>query len=149
MFAAISAISCLKEETPQAQDQGMYFTFEAAREALSTPDAQQTPAVQQVATKTVLVDNNKVEWVKNDRVGVYNGINETGADKVSAVDSDGATFKTEVAEGKWKKSWEFAAQNAGVKGVFKASNAEFDASGDDYLLLYPRNWNYFGYKHKG
>ena len=64
MFAAISAISCLKEEVPQTQDQGMYFTFEAAREALSTPDAQQTPAVQQVATKTVLVDNNKVEWVK-------------------------------------------------------------------------------------
>ena len=149
MFAAISAISCLKEEVPQTQDQGMYFTFEAAREALSTPDAQQTPAVQQVATKTVLVDNNKVEWVKNDRVGVYNGINENGSDKVSAVDSDGATYKAEVNSGLWKKSWEFAAQNAGAKGVFKASNEDFDASGNDYLLLYPRNWNYFGYNEAG
>ena len=127
MFAAISAISCLKEEVPQTQDQGMYFTFEASRDNL--------------ATRTVLVDKNKVEWVKNDKVGVFNGINETGVDKVSAVESDGATFKTEVAEGKWKKSWEFAAQNAGVKGVFKASNEDFDASGNDYLLLYPRNWN--------
>ena len=149
MFAAVSAISCLKEETPQVQDQGMYFTFEAAREALSAPDAPQTPAVQQVATKTVLVDNNKVQWVKNDRVGVYNGINENGADKVSAVDSDGATYKAEVNSGLWKKSWEFAAQNDGAKGVFKASKEEFDASGDEYMLLYPRNWTYVGYNENG
>ncbi len=136
MFAAVSAISCLKEEMPQTEDQGQYFTFEASREAL-------------VGTKTVLVDNNKVEWVKNDKVGVYNGINENGSETVSAVDNDGATFKAEVADGKWKKSWEFAAQNAGSRSVFKASKEEFDATGNDYLLIYPRSWNYFGYNEDG
>ena len=132
MFAAVSAISCVQEEMPQTQDQGIFFTFEAAREDLTT--------------KTVLVDNNKVEWVKNDKVGVYNGINETGKDVVSAVDTDGATFKAEVNSGLWMKSWEFAAQNAGAKGIFKASSADFDpnADVDEYLLFYPRSWNYFG-----
>ena len=92
--AVMMVVSCLKEEMPQPQDEGMYFTFEAAREALNDPSS--APASQHVGSKTVLVDNNKVEWVKNDKVGVYNGINETGTDKVSAVDSDGATFKAEV-----------------------------------------------------
>ncbi len=136
MFAAVSAISCLKEEMPQTEDQGQYFTFEASREAL-------------VGTKTVLVDNNKVEWVKNDKVGVYNGITDNGSEAVSATDNDGATFKDEVAAGKWKKSWEFAAQNAGTSSVFKALKEEFDASGDDYLLIYPRNWTYYGYNEAG
>ena len=61
----MTAVSCLKEEMPQPQEEGIYFTFEAVRDELNAP------------TKTVLVDNNKVEWVKNDKVGVYNGINET------------------------------------------------------------------------
>ena len=149
MCAAISAISCLKEETPQAQDQGMYFTFEAAREALNTPGSQNTPEVQQVASKTVLVDNNKVEWVKSDKIGVYNGIDCVDGNTVSLADSDGATFKAEATAGQWKKSWEFAAQTSGAKSVFKASKTEFDASGDDYLLIYPRIWNYLGYNENG
>ena len=53
MFAALSAISCLKEEVPQTLDAGNYFTFEAVREDL--------------ATKTTLVENNKVEWVKTTK----------------------------------------------------------------------------------
>ena len=132
MFAAVSAISCLKEEVPQMQNEGNYFTFEAAREDLTT--------------KTVLVDNNKVQWVRNDKVGIYNGVNETGKDVISAVDSDGATFKTEVSAGLWKKSWEFVAQENGTKSVFKAASADFNpnADVDEYLLLYPRSWNYFG-----
>ena len=141
MFAAVSAISCLKEEVPQTEDQGIYFTFDAAREDLASPGA--TPA-QHASTKTVLVDNNKVQWVKNDKVGVYNGINESGSDVISAVDSDGATFKSEVNEGLWKKSWEFTAQNDGAMSVFKASKEDFTAEGNDYLLIYPRSWNYFG-----
>ena len=139
--ATMMAASCLREEMPQPQEEGVYFTFEAAREALAEPSV---PAPQSTASKTVLKEGNKVEWVKEDKVGVYNGINGTDGNAVSAVDSDGATFKAEVAAGQWIKSWQFAAQNAGDKGIFKASAAEFDATGDDYLLLYPRSWNYFG-----
>ena len=58
--AAMIAASCLREEMPQPQEEGMYFTFEVAREDLE-------------GSKTVLVEGNKVEWVKNDKVGVYNG----------------------------------------------------------------------------
>ena len=108
--AVMTAVSCLKEEMPQPQEDGVYFTFAAEREALSDPSA---PAPQQAGSKTVLVEGNKVEWVKNDRVGVYNGKNENGSEQVSAVDSDGATFKAEVEAGKWIKGWEFAAQTDG------------------------------------
>ena len=48
MFAALSAISCLKEEVPQTPDSGNFFTFSAVREDLKAP------------TKTALVENNKV-----------------------------------------------------------------------------------------
>lgn len=139
--ATMMAASCLREEMPQPQEEGVYFTFEAAREALSDPSA---PAPQSSASKTVLLEGNKVEWVKNDKVGVYNGINGIDGSAVSAVDSDGATFKAEVAAGQWIKSWQFAAQDAGAKSVFMISNSDFDATKDDYLLLYPRSWNYFG-----
>ena len=137
----MTAVSCLKEQMPQPQEEGVYFTFSAEREALNDPSS---PASQQTGSKTILVEGNKVEWVKNDKVGVYNGINETGTDKVSAVDSDGATFKAELEAGQWKKSWEFAAQSAGSKSVFKAASTAFEASADEYLLLYPRSWNYYG-----
>lgn len=139
--AAMIAASCLREEMPQPQEEGVYFTFEAAREALSEPSA---PAPQSSASKTVLLEGNKVEWVKNDLVGVYNGINGIDGSAVSAVDSDGATFKAEVAAGQWIKSWQFAAKDAGAKSVFTILNSNFDATKDDYLLLYPRSWNYFG-----
>ena len=138
--AVMTAVSCLKEEMPQPQEEGVYFTFAAEREALSDPSA---PAPQQTGSKTVLVEGNKVEWVKNDRVGVYNGKNENGSEQVSAVDNDGATFKAEVEADKWIKGWEFAAQTDGSRSVFKAFKTEFDATGNDYLLLYPRSWNYF------
>lgn len=139
--ATMMAASCLREEMPQLQEDGVYFKFDAAREALAEPSA---PAPQSTSSKTVLLEGNKVEWVKNDLVGVYNGINGIDGSAVSAVDSDGATFKAEVAAGQWIKSWQFAAKDAGAKSVFTISNADFDATKDDYLLLYPRSWNYFG-----
>ena len=114
MFAALSAISCLKEEVPHTPDTGNYFTFEAVREDL--------------ATKTTLVENNKVEWVKNDRVGVLNGITGSDGSDVTAGDSDGATFKQEVADGKWIKPWAFLAQNGGAKGTFKSVSENFDST---------------------
>lgn len=131
MFAALSVISCLKEEVPQTPDAGNYFTFEAVREDL--------------ATKTTLVENKKVEWVKNDKVGVLNGITGPDGSAVTAGDSDGATFKQEVADDKWIKPWAFQAQNGGVKGTFKSVNENFDSTKESYLLVYPYSWNYFGY----
>ena len=126
--ATMMAASCLREEMPQLQEDGVYFKFDAAREALAEPSA---PAPQSTSSKTVLLEGNKVEWVKNDLVGVYNGINGIDGSAVSAVDSDGATFKAEVAAGQWIKSWQFAAKDAGAKSVFTISNADFDATKDD------------------
>ena len=116
MFAAVSAISCLKEEMPLAEDQGQYFTFEASREAL-------------VGTKTVLVDNNNVEWVKGDQLRVFNGV----GNDVGAVGTDGQIFFDE----KWVDGWQFQGQNAGKSCLFKASSENFDATQNKYLLLYP------------
>ena len=123
MFAAVSAISCLKEEMPQTEDQGQYFTFEASREAL-------------VCTKTVLVDNNNVEWVKGDQLRVFNGV----GNDVGAVGTDGQIFFDE----KWVDGWQFQGQNAGKSCLFKASSENFDATQNKYLLLYPYNSTYYG-----
>lgn len=35
VLVAMMAMSCLKENMPEVQDDGVYFTFEAAREALA------------------------------------------------------------------------------------------------------------------
>ena len=56
--ATMMAASCLREEMPQPQEEGVYFTFDAAKEALSDPSA---PAPQSTASKTVLEEGNKVE----------------------------------------------------------------------------------------
>ena len=133
MFAALSAISCLKEEVPQTPDSGNFFTFSALREDLKVP------------TKTALVENNKVVWVNNDKIGVFNAVTGPDGGNVTAGDTDGATFKQEVAEGKWIKPWAFQAQNGGAKAVFKSLYENFDNTKESYLLVYPYSWNYFGH----
>lgn len=91
IFAALSAVSCLQEEVSQTQDQGMYFSFMASRENMKN--------------KTIIVDNNKVEWVKGDRIVVFNG---KGVD-AGAVADDGQQFFDE----KWERGWQFNGQTSG------------------------------------
>lgn len=121
-IAAMMAMSCVKENMPEIQDDGVYFTFDATRADLES--------------KTVLVDGNKVEWVEGDKLGVFNGIGTV----VGTVDADSKQFVDE----KWQSSWQFNGQNAGAYGKFKANSASFDATVNKYLLVYPHQSSYYG-----
>lgn len=122
IFAALSAVSCLQEEVSQTQDQGMYFSFMASRENMKN--------------KTIIVDNNKVEWVKGDRIVVFNG---KGVD-AGAVADDGQQFVDE----KWERGWQFNGQTSGKNCLFISDTESFDDTQENYLLVYPYDYTYYG-----
>lgn len=131
-LAVAIAASCVKENMPQTESNGQFFTFEASKEDMKPANA---PKPQQAISKAVLVEGNKVEWHADDAICVFN---DKGSE-VGSVNDDSQRFVDED----WQTNWKFNAQGAGPKTTFKANSQSF-TEGTNHLMVYPHDATYYG-----
>ena len=143
ILALAAAVSCVKEENPQQENEAIefgQFSFTAVRENVG--DITPSSKSQLDPNDTDDTDGRMVHWKSGDAVIVFEASNENNIVTGSNLPTD---------QGNWYKGYKFATDGAGLSADFTitaddkkgASEGSFDPSAGKYIMLYTYSETYY------
>ncbi|MBO5312054.1 MAG: hypothetical protein J6A91_08385 [Bacteroidales bacterium] len=143
ILALAAAVSCVKEENPQQENEAIefgQFSFTAVRENVgdNTPSSKS----QLDPNDTDDTDGRMVHWKSGDAVIVFEASDENNIVTGSNLPTD---------EGNWYKGYKFATEGAGLTADFTitaddkkgASEDSFNPAAGKYIMLYTYSETYY------
>lgn len=143
ILALAAAVSCIKEENPQQENEAIefgQFSFTAVRENVG--DITPSSKSQLDPNDTDDTDGRMVHWKSGDAVIVFEASDENNIVSGSNLPTD---------EGNWYKGYKFATEGSGLSADFRitaddnkaASEESFNPTAGKYIMLYTYSETYY------
>lgn len=143
ILALAAAVSCVKEENPQQENEAIefgQFSFTAVRENVG--DITPSSKSQLDPGDTDDTDGRMVHWKSGDAVIVFEASDENNIVSGSNLPTD---------EGNWYKGYKFATEGSGLSADFRitaddnkaASEESFNPTAGKYIMLYTYSETYY------
>lgn len=143
ILALAAAVSCVKEENPQQENEAIefgQFSFTAVRENVG--DITPSSKSQLDPDDTDDTDGRMVHWKSGDAVIVFEASDENNIVTGSNLPTD---------EGNWYKGYKFATEGSGLSADFRittddnkaASEESFNPAAGKYIMLYTYSETYY------
>ena len=143
ILALAAAVSCVKEENPQQENEAIefgQFSFTAVRENVG--DINPSSKSQLDPGDTDDTDGRMVHWMAGDAVVVFEASDENNIVTGSNLPTD---------EGNWYKGYKFATEGSGLSADFRitaddkkaASEESFNPAAGKYIMLYTYSETYY------